>query len=187
MGTDCTGCCKFIYNTITTTTTPQFHHYIKRRNQINDNASNIYDRFKPQQITRESCVRFVLMMISLVMPMVIIHVWLHWRTNCPRIEDSTITSRLGTDTIFSLIVYLMMHNATFNNISVIPKRSVLLVEETGGPEENHIMLYISPWSRFELTTSVVIGTDCIGSCKSYYHAITASLIVIHVEDIILDL
>ena len=32
----------------------------------------------------------------------------------------------------------------------------------------HIMLYTSPWSRFELTPSVVIGTDCIGSCKSYY-------------------
>jgi hypothetical protein len=35
------------------------------------------------------------------------------------------------------------------------------------------MLYTSPWSRFELITSVVIGTDCIGSCKSNYHAITA--------------
>ena len=33
----------------------------------------------------------------------------------------------------------------------------------------HIMLYYSPWSRFELTTSVVIGTDCIDSCKSNYH------------------
>jgi hypothetical protein len=30
-----------------------------------------------------------------------------------------------------------------------------------------------PWSRFELTTSVVIGTDCIGS-KSNYHKITAT-------------
>jgi hypothetical protein len=29
----------------------------------------------------------------------------------------------------------------------------------------HIMLYTSPWLRFELTTSVVIGTDCIGSCN----------------------
>jgi hypothetical protein len=29
----------------------------------------------------------------------------------------------------------------------------------------YIMLYISPWSRFELTTSVVIGTDCIGLLK----------------------
>jgi hypothetical protein len=33
----------------------------------------------------------------------------------------------------------------------------------------HIMLYTSPWSRFELTASVVIGTDCIGSCKLNYH------------------
>ena len=38
----------------------------------------------------------------------------------------------------------------------------------------HIMLYTSPWSRFELTTSVMIGTDCIGSCKSNYHMITAT-------------
>jgi hypothetical protein len=37
-----------------------------------------------------------------------------------------------------------------------------------------IMLYTSPWSRFELTTSVVIDTDCIGSCKSNYHTITAT-------------
>ena len=35
------------------------------------------------------------------------------------------------------------------------------------------MLYTSFWSRFELTTSVVIGTDCIGSCKSIYNTITA--------------
>ena len=38
----------------------------------------------------------------------------------------------------------------------------------------HIMLYISLWSRFKLTTSVVIGTDCIGSCKSNYHTIMAT-------------
>ena len=38
----------------------------------------------------------------------------------------------------------------------------------------HIMLYTLPWSRFELTTSVVIGTDCIGSCKSNYHTIMAN-------------
>jgi hypothetical protein len=36
------------------------------------------------------------------------------------------------------------------------------------------MMYTSPSSRFELITSVVIGTDCIGSCKSNYHAITAT-------------
>jgi hypothetical protein len=37
----------------------------------------------------------------------------------------------------------------------------------------HIMLYTSPWSRCELITSVVIGTDYIGSCKSNYHTIMA--------------
>jgi hypothetical protein len=30
----------------------------------------------------------------------------------------------------------------------------------------HIMLYTSPWAVFELTTSVVMGTDCTGSCKT---------------------
>jgi hypothetical protein len=38
----------------------------------------------------------------------------------------------------------------------------------------HIMLYASHWLRFELTTSVMIGTDCIGSCKSNYQTITAT-------------
>jgi len=45
----------------------------------------------------------------------------------------------------------MVFNATFNNISAISWRSVLLVEETGGPGENHrpdmlyhILLHTSP-------------------------------------------
>jgi hypothetical protein len=32
---------------------------------------------------------------------------------------------------------LMVFNTTFNNISVISWRSVLLVDENGGPGENH--------------------------------------------------
>jgi len=36
-----------------------------------------------------------------------------------------------------LFVCLMVFNAPFNNISVISQRSVLLVEETRGPGENH--------------------------------------------------
>ena len=32
---------------------------------------------------------------------------------------------------------MMVFNATFNNISAISGRSVLLVEETGVPGENH--------------------------------------------------
>ena len=86
-----------------------------------------------------------------------------------------------------VFVCLLVFDATFNNISVISWRSVLLVEETGGPGENHQpvashwqtlshnVVLSSPWSRFELTTSVVIGTDCIGSCKSNYHTITATM------------
>ena len=39
----------------------------------------------------------------------------------------------------------------------------------------HIVLYRAhlAWAEFELTL-VVIGTDCIGSCKSKYHTITAT-------------
>jgi hypothetical protein len=34
-------------------------------------------------------------------------------------------------------VILMVLNATYNNISVISWQSILLVEENGGPGENH--------------------------------------------------
>ena len=34
--------------------------------------------------------------------------------------------------------------------------------------------YPSPWTGFEITTLVVIGTGCTGSCKSNYHTITTT-------------
>jgi hypothetical protein len=86
---------------------------------------------------------------------------------------------------FSVIFFcFMVFNATFNNISVISWWSVLLVEEIGVPVENHRPV-ASHWqilshnvvsstprlNGFELATVVVIGTDYIGSWKSYYHAI----------------
>jgi hypothetical protein len=39
----------------------------------------------------------------------------------------------------------------------------------------HILSYTSTWSGFELTTSVVIGSDCICSCKSNYYRITTTM------------
>ena len=51
------------------------------------------------------------------------------------------------DYLYSMVC-LMVFNATFNKNSVI-----------------------SCWSRYELTTSMVTGTDCIGRCKSNYHTI----------------
>ena len=39
--------------------------------------------------------------------------------------------------IFFLLNYVMVFNATFINISVKSWQSVLLVEETGVPGENH--------------------------------------------------
>jgi len=78
-----------------------------------------------------------------------------------------------------LRVRVFVFNATFNNISVISWWSVLLVEETGGPGENHLPVqtlsheccieYTSPSAGFELTTLVVIGTECTGSRKSNNH------------------
>jgi hypothetical protein len=77
----------------------------------------------------------------------------------------------------------MVLNATFNNISVISWRSVLLVEETGEPRENHQPV-ASQWQT--LSHNVVhlalikirthnISGDCLGSCKSNYYSITAKM------------
>ena len=50
----------------------------------------------------------------------------------------------------------------------------------------HIMLCTSPLSRFELPRTVVIGTDCIGSCKSNYHTITATTVLWKIDYMVLN-
>jgi hypothetical protein len=77
--------------------------------------------------------------------------------------------------LMSLWFKAMVFNATFNSISVISWRSVLLARtgvhgENHGPAVSHgqtlshVMLHQVHlvWAGFELTTLVVIGTDCIG-------------------------
>ena len=79
--------------------------------------------------------------------------------------------------------------ATFNNCSVISWRSILLVEKTRVPGENHrpVAIHCQTLSHnvasralrrervfFSLTTLVVIGIDCTSSCKSNYHTITTT-------------
>ena len=80
----------------------------------------------------------------------------------------------------------MAFNATFNNIvavSLIGGGNREYTEKTESTRRkprsttshwqtlSHIE-YTSPWERFELTTLVIIGTDCIGSCN--YHKITTT-------------
>ena len=81
-------------------------------------------------------------------------------------------------------VYLMVFNATSTIFQLYHGGQFFLI---GGGNRSTVkttdlsqvtdklypkMMYTSPCLRFELTTSVVIGTDCIGCCKSNYHMIT---------------
>jgi len=107
-------------------------------------------------------------------------------------KSGHVCSHSGTTVNSPRGVRVMVFNATFNNISVLSLRSVLLVEKTGYPQKTtdlpqvtdtlySIMLYQVHlvWVGFELTTKVVIGTDRICSCKSNYHQITTVPELIH--------
>jgi hypothetical protein len=69
-------------------------------------------------------------------------------------------------------VRVMVFNATFSNISAISWWSVLLVQVTDKSYQIILYLVHLAWVGFELTKSVVIGTDSTGSCLFNYHTIT---------------
>ena len=117
--------------------------------------------------------------------------------------DLTALLVIGTDftgswksnhhTIATTTAHIFVSRCIYNvHGNVIRIHSKYHMTETGGSEKApdllqvtcklyHIMLYTSSWSRFELTTLVVICTDCIGSCISKYHAITATTAPIFVS------
>ena len=85
------------------------------------------------------------------------------------------------------LVWLIVFNVTFDNIFF---NYIVTVSFIGGGNQStlrkpltcrksqnkvyHIMLYQvhSSWGGFELSTLVMIGTDCTGCCKSNYDTIT---------------
>ena len=81
----------------------------------------------------------------------------------------------------------MVFNTTFNNISVIrggqfywwrkpeySEKTTDLAPPSYRQTLSHNVVHIV-LSGIEPTISVVIGTDCIGSCKSNYHTITSTV------------
>jgi vacuolar-type H+-ATPase subunit I/STV1 len=88
-----------------------------------------------------------------------------------------------------LLTPLVSSTFSFNSISVISCRSVLLFGETGVLGEDYrpvaihwnkcimesCIEYILPWAVFKLIGLVVIGTACTCSRKSNYQSITTTM------------
>jgi len=68
----------------------------------------------------------------------------------------------------------MVFNATFNNISVISVEETGVPGETHRPAASHCQTLSHNVVSSTLTTLVVKGTDCTGSCKSSYNTITTT-------------
>jgi hypothetical protein len=69
------------------------------------------------------------------------------------------------------MVRIVVSNATFNNISAILWPSVSLVKTADLSQVTGNIFHIMLYRVFELTTSVVISSDCIGNYKDNSHTI----------------
>jgi len=64
----------------------------------------------------------------------------------------------------------MVFNATFNNISVISWRPVLVVEEAGVPGENH-RPWASNWYTLSLAAASRVHPFCNLQSRAWTHAV----------------
>jgi hypothetical protein len=69
-----------------------------------------------------------------------------------------------------MIDYFLVLNATFNNISIISWRPVLLVEEAGVPRENH-RPWASNWYTLSLAAAIRVHLFCILQSRARTHAV----------------
>ena len=89
-------------------------------------------------------------------------------------QHTSIQVRLGLWYLTLLSTIFQLHRGCQFHWWWKPAKTAVLSQVTD--KLHHMMLYPVhiAMSGFEFTTVVVIGTDCIGSCKSNYHTITAT-------------
>ena len=80
--------------------------------------------------------------------------------NIPALDSIAIKLAIFPELSIPIIYghWIMVFSATFNNISVISWHSVVLVEETGVPEENHRSVSRPTLSHVISSTPIMIRT-----------------------------
>ena len=122
-----------------------------------------------------------LTVILLDIQLITLNFYINWYITILHLHHSKITLFIARNvwTCFGLVCFMVL-NVTFNIISVISWRSVLLVVETVVPGENHrpAASHSQTLSHNVVSStprlSWMIGTDCLSSCKFNYHTITTT-------------
>jgi hypothetical protein len=149
IGTDCIGSCKSNYHMNPATTAPILH---------GDAFYNI-----KWKIYRVRCTTYVIKFVSDLVFSGFLYQW-NWDIVESGIKHQKPTIKQTNKNpckIFWLCAVVYLHFSRFIGRGNQRKPS-------HWQTLSH-MLYTSPWMRIKLAISVVIGTDCIGSCKSNYH------------------